>query len=98
MERGDQKSRVGSEVGGFNSLLLKAVDSALADTMGESAAKAVKLYVEISVITKDPDQFKAGLEKLFSSSEVGSKLLEDKIMQTFATSAIPATTFLSSSV
>jgi hypothetical protein len=68
----------------FNSLLVRAVDTALVECIGDSATKAVKVCIEVSVITKDPDQFKAQLEKLFSGSETGSKLLEDKIMRTLA--------------
>jgi hypothetical protein len=79
------KSEQGAKMGGgFNSILLRAVDNALVDTIGESAAKAVKFYVEVSVITKDPESFKAQLEKLFSGSDAGSKLIEEKIMETLA--------------
>ena len=74
--------RASSNSGGFNSILLRAVDSALVGAIGDSAAKAIKFYVEVSVITQDPDTFKAQLENVFSGSEAGPKLIEDKIVQT----------------
>ena len=69
------------EGGGFNTVLLRAVDTALVQTVGESAAKAVKFYVEVSVITKDPESFEAQLKKLFSGSDAGSKLIEERIVK-----------------
>jgi hypothetical protein len=68
-----------AKAGEFNSLLLQAVDSALVDSLGDYTTKAVKLRVEVSVLTKDPDQFRAQLEKLFAGSELGTKFLEGKI-------------------
>ena len=71
--------------GGFNSLLLQAVDAALISTLGESAAMAMKFYLEVSMITKDPDGFVRQLEKFFSGSEAGSRLIEGKIKRNLAT-------------
>ncbi|MDA4131044.1 MAG: hypothetical protein OK457_09760 [Thaumarchaeota archaeon] len=71
--------------GGFNSLLLSAVDSALISTMGESAAAAIKFYLQVQMITKDPDAFRRQLEKFFSGSEAGSRLIESKIKRNLAT-------------
>jgi hypothetical protein len=64
----------------FNGILLKAVDGALAESIGESASRVVKLSVEVSVITRNPDDFKAQLERLFSGSDEGPKIIEEKIM------------------
>ncbi len=71
--------------GGFNSLLLTAVDSALVSTIGDSAATAIKFYLQVSMITKDPDGFSRQLEKFFKGSEAGSKLIESKIKKNLAT-------------
>jgi hypothetical protein len=71
--------------GGFNSLLLRAVDSALVGAIGESAATAMKFYLQISVITKDPEAFSRQLEKFFSGSEAGSRLIESRIKKNLAT-------------
>jgi hypothetical protein len=71
--------------GGFNSILLRAVDSALISTMGESAAIALKFYLQIPIITKDPEAFSRQLEKFFKGSEAGSRLIETKIKKNLAT-------------
>ncbi|MFI5421516.1 MAG: hypothetical protein ACHQ1H_11165 [Nitrososphaerales archaeon] len=71
--------------GGFNSLLMTAVDSALVSTMGESAAAAMKFYLQVSMITKDPDGFSRQLERFFKGSEAGSRLIESKIKKNLAT-------------
>jgi len=78
--------RKGTDVssGGFNSLLLRAVDTGLVGTLGESAAKAVKFYIDVSAITKEPDDFKAQLDNLFSGSGAGSKLIEGRIRKALA--------------
>jgi len=70
--------------GGFNSMLMKSVDIALTAALGDSAAKAVKFYVDVSTITKEPDTFKKQLDKLFSASGAGSQLIEVKIMESMA--------------
>ena len=66
-------------------MLLRAVDSALVSTMGESAAIAMKFYLQIPIITKDPEAFSRQLEKFFSGSEAGSRLIETKIKKNLAT-------------
>jgi hypothetical protein len=78
------KSKEAQPAGGFNSLLLMAVDSALISTMGESATAAMKFYLQISIITKDPEAFTRQLEKFFSGSQAGSKLIETKIKKNLA--------------
>src|ERR1700730_950281 len=79
------KSKGAKPAGGFNSLLLRAVDSALVSTIGESAAIAMKFYLQIPIITKDPEAFSRQLEKFFSGSEAGSRLIESKIKRNLAT-------------
>jgi hypothetical protein len=79
------KSKEASPMGGFNSLLLRAVDSALVSTIGESAATAMKFYLQIPIITKDPEAFSRQLGKFFSGSEAGSRLIESKIKRNLAT-------------
>src|ERR1700730_14620773 len=79
------KSKEAQPAGGFNSLLLWAVDSALVSTMGESAAVAMKFYLQVPLITKDPEAFSKQLERFFRGSEAGSKLIETKIKKNLAT-------------
>ena len=63
----------------FDEILLRALDSALINALGESAAKAVKFYVDTSVIIKDPQVFEELLMKLFSGSNAGSRIIEENI-------------------
>lgn len=70
-----------SRVGSFDSILLKAVDVALSNTLGGSGAYAVKFYVDTSAILKNPEAFQESLRKLFKGSEYGPKLLEQKIRE-----------------
>lgn len=71
--------------GGFNSILFRAVDTALVESLGDSAAKAVKFYIQVPMIAKDTGAFRAQLRRLFSGSEAGSKLIEDRIMKSLQT-------------
>ena len=64
---------------------MTAVDSALVSTIGDSAATAIKFYLQISMITKDPEGFSRQLEKFFKGSEAGSRLIESKIKKNLAT-------------
>ena len=55
------------------------MDSALVSTLGESASTAVKFYLQVPTITKDPTGFTRQLEKFFQGSEAGAKLIESQI-------------------
>ncbi len=63
----------------FESILMQAVDLALVSTLGDSAAAAVKFYVDTSLICRAPFLFEQSLERLFGSSQKGQQLLEEKI-------------------
>ena len=60
-------------------MLMKAVDAALEEALGSSAAKALKFYVDTSQVARDPLGFSMQLRKIFSGSEEGAKLIEEKI-------------------
>jgi hypothetical protein len=63
----------------FEFVLMQAVDLALVHTLGDSAAAAVKFYVDTSLICRAPLLFEQSLAKLFGSSQKGQQLLEEKI-------------------
>lgn len=64
---------------GFNEIVYRAVDSALNEMIGESGAKALKFYVDTSLIVKDPDYYSLQLRKIFNGSESGAQMLERRI-------------------
>ncbi len=70
----------------FDAILLRAIDQALVNALGDSAAKAVKFYVDTSVILKDPRAFEELMEKLFSGSNAGSRLIEENIRKSLTES------------
>ena len=63
----------------FNDIVLKAIDLGLVRALGESAAAAVKFYIDTSSVCEDPYLFENSLAKLFGSSEMGQKHVEDQI-------------------
>lgn len=63
----------------FNEIVLKAIDLGLVKALGESAAAAVKFYVDTTSACEDPYLFENSLAKLFGSSEEGQKHVEDQI-------------------
>lgn len=67
----------------FDEILLEATDSALTTTVGEPVARAIKFYVDLSLISKDIDKFRWQLGKFVG----GSKLpLEGRIIRNLAES------------
>jgi hypothetical protein len=68
----------------FDSLLLKAVDQALVNTVGESGATVIKFYTDFSIIVRSPEKFQQSLRKLFEGSEYAPRLLEEKIRRALA--------------
>jgi len=58
---------------------MRAVDLALAGTLGQSGATAVKFYVDTSLIYEDPSLFEESLSRLFGSSSKGLGLIEERI-------------------
>jgi hypothetical protein len=71
----------GERVFHFDSILMKAVDMALVNTLGTSATAAIKFYVDTSLICQNPLLFEQSLNKIFGSSEKGQGILEEKIKQ-----------------
>jgi hypothetical protein len=63
----------------FYSIAMRAVDLALAGTLGHSGATAVKFYVDTSLIYEDPSLFEESLSRLFGSSSTGLGLIEERI-------------------
>jgi hypothetical protein len=66
----------------FDELLVEATDTALTTTVGESVAKAIKFYMDLSLVSKDIDRFRRQLNKFVP----GSKLLENQIKRNLAES------------
>jgi len=66
-----------TKVNEFNSMLLTAVNMALAETMGDMVSGAIKATIQISTVSTDPTGFSTKLEKLTG----GTKLVEHKIMR-----------------
>ena len=64
---------------GFNEILFKAVDAALNETVGQSGAKALKFYLDSSLIVKNPDYYSQQLRKIFTGSEAGAQIVEKRI-------------------
>jgi hypothetical protein len=64
---------------GFNGILLKAVDIALTETMGDSGGRALRFYLDPSVLLKDPELYSLQLRKIFSGSEAGAQMIEKRI-------------------
>lgn len=70
----------------FNSMLFRAVEIALSETVGDSAAKAIGFYVQASLIAKSPDGYSAQLREIFSTSgsDDGPKMIEERIASTLS--------------
>jgi hypothetical protein len=66
----------------FDELLVEATDTALTSTVGEPIAKAIKFYVDLSLVSKDIDKFRWQLNKFVA----GSKMLENQIIRNLAES------------
>jgi hypothetical protein len=68
----------------FDSLLLRALDDALVETVGESGAVAVKFYIDTSSLRLDPQRFEESLGKMFGRSNAGQELIKKKIKRVLA--------------
>lgn len=66
----------------FDEILVQATDSALNSTVGTPVARAIKFYMDLSLISKDIDKFRLQLNRFVS----GSKLVEDNIVRNLAES------------
>ncbi len=66
----------------FDEILVRATDDALNTTVGGPVAKAIKFYMDLSLVSKDIDKFRWQLNKFVA----GSKLVEDKIIRNLAES------------
>jgi hypothetical protein len=66
----------------FDSILVEAADNALITVVGIPAARAIKFYVDVSLVSRDIDKFRWQLNQFVS----GSKLVEDRIIRNLAQS------------
>lgn len=66
----------------FDEILVQATDDALSSTVGVPIARAIKFYVDLSLISKDIDKFRLQLNKFVG----GSKVVEDRIIRNLAES------------
>jgi hypothetical protein len=73
-------------IDGFDGILLRAVDRALFDTLGESGVAVIKFYVDTSLILNDPEKFQGALRNIFTGSEFAPMLFEDRIERYLADS------------
>jgi len=67
---------------GFEEILVEATDNALVTVVGVPVARAIKFYMDVSLISKDIDKFRWQLNQFVS----GSKLVEDRIIRNLAES------------
>jgi hypothetical protein len=66
----------------FEEILVEATDNALVTVVGVPVARAIKFYMDLSLISKDIDKFRWQLNHFVS----GSRLVEDRIIRNLAES------------
>lgn len=63
---------------GFSEVLVKSVNEALKNLLGESAATAVNFYCDPCILTEDPDRYRESLERMFG---IGSEVLLESMVR-----------------